>query len=94
MPPVGSRVTLYNLRVTRISHYERKFPDESTQTIWRYGFLSLHSDRFVYSGRHYAFEVGQFVSLRATIKRLEPEFNATRLARLKVLTREFERMML
>lgn len=90
----GTRTDFRNLRVTRISCYERKERDGTEQTKWRYAFVDDAGDRYVYTGRHYRLEVSEYVAIRATIKRIEPIYNSIRLARIKILSRGYERTLL
>jgi hypothetical protein len=89
------RVNLGALRVVRHSTYEAKTWDkEHVGTVHRYVFGSPTGDTFVYSGVWLNVAVGDYVSIRATVKRVEERYNCVRLARVKLTRRGIEETMI
>ena len=84
---VGERVNLGALLCTRYSNYQALSWDrEHEETRHRYCFKDSNNIQYVYSGKYLNCKVGEYYSIRATIKRIENGFNNVRLARVKLIT--------
>lgn len=83
----GERLTLGALLVERVTTYERPaWHKEGFDTCYRYALKAPTGELFVYSGRYLpCVKVGEYVDLKATIKRVEPEWNCVRIMRVKIL---------
>lgn len=91
----GARITLVNLRVTRVSHYERPiFLGSDPSTIFRHEFYSAGLEKLVYSGVNLNVKVGDYITIRCTVKKLEPQYKSVRLARIEILKRGKEDLLL
>jgi hypothetical protein len=78
----GDRCDLGALQCDKVTTYERdKWDREGQETVYRYSLVSPTGDKFVYSGKCLGIKVGEYVDLRATIKRCEYRYNSVRLAR-------------
>lgn len=79
----GKRYELAALLCLRVSHYENDWGD----TVYRYEWEGYNRERFVYSGKCLFVKEREYISARATIKRLDTSWNKIRLARVKVIER-------
>lgn len=82
---VSDRLNLGALECTGVSHYMRKaWHKENMESCYRYTFRDSNGQAFVYSGKYLGCKYGEYYNVRATIKRLEPQFNCVRLMRVKL----------
>ena len=82
---VGERVNLGALQCTRISSYQSTTWDRETViTTYRYVLISPTRICFVYSGKFLGVHIGDYLDIRATIKRIETKYNCIRLMRVEV----------
>jgi hypothetical protein len=84
----GTRFVLPRLMLTRRTTYERLIHGQETRVIWRYEFHTLCDGfRVVYSGSHLlGLKINDTCYIKATIKKQEPQWGCTRIARPRVLT--------
>jgi hypothetical protein len=80
---VGQRLLLPPLTLERRSYYERELRrTERDLVVWRYQFRTDCGKLVVYSGVWlHRVELGDRIQIRATIKRHEPRYKCTRIAR-------------
>ena len=79
----GKRYELAALLCLRVSHYENDWGD----TVWRYEWEGCNRERFVYSGKCLFVKERSYITVKATIKNVDTNWNKIRLARVKVVER-------